>query len=155
MTTLPQLNLPSPRLNIRADGDYYQVMDVLRRRFVKLTPEEWVRQHFIHYLIECKNYPMGLLGNEISLKLLGTKRRCDSVLFGNDCQPRMIMEYKAPHIALTQKVLDQACNYNLVLRTPWLILSNGLQHACCHINLATGAFDFKTEIPSYEDLDND
>ena len=149
---MPPLNLPPVHLPLHCEGDRFTVFDPLRRRTVALTPEEWVRQHFIHYLIHEKHYPAGLLGNEVSLNLNGTSRRCDSVLYGRDAQPRMIIEYKAPHVALTQKVFDQIWRYNIVLRTPWLIVSNGLQHVVCHLDLEAQTYEFLPEIPDYEAL---
>ena len=152
MTDYPTLNLPAADLRLRHDGSSVSVFDPLRRRYVRLTPEEWVRQHFVHFLINHKGYPSGLLANEISLQLNGTARRCDSVLYGRDCQPQMIIEYKAPHIALTQKVFDQISRYNIIMRTPWLIISNGMKHICCHLDLDAQTYAFMTDIPAYADL---
>lgn len=129
-----------------------RIFDVLRRRFVAVTPEEWVRQHFIHYLIDHKGYPQALLANEISLTLNGMWRRCDSVLYTADMQPRMIMEYKAPTVAITQEVFNQICAYNAVLRVPYLTVSNGLTHYCCHIDYDTNATTFLPDIPEYSQL---
>ena len=101
----PPLNLPPASLRLTEKDGEPTVFDPLRRRFVRLTPEEWVRQHFTAFLIHEKGYPAGLLGNEVSLSLNGTARRCDSVLYGLDRKPRMIVEYKAPSVNLTQKGL--------------------------------------------------
>ena len=111
-----------------------------------------MRQHFTAYLIREKGYPAGLLGNEVSLSLNGMARRCDSVLYGLDGQPRMILEYKAPSVPLTQKVFDQIYRYNIVLRVEWLLISNGLQHVCCHLDIAAGTYEFVPQVPAYEDL---
>lgn len=129
-----------------------RIFDVLRRRFVAVTPEEWVRQHFIHYLIDHKGYPQALLANEISLTLNDMWRRCDSVLYTADMQPRMIMEYKAPTVAITQEVFNQICAYNAVLRVPYLTVSNGLTHYCCHIDYDTNTTTFLPDIPEYSQL---
>jgi len=148
----PPLNLPAAPLQFGEKGGWPTVFDSLRRRFVRLTPEEWVRQHFTTYLIREKGYPAGLLGNEVSLTLNGMARRCDSVLYGLDGQPRMIVEYKAPTVPLTQKVFDQIYRYNLVMRVEWLVISNGLQHVCCHLDIAAGTYEFVPQVPAYEDL---
>lgn len=148
----PPLNLPAAPLQFGEKGGWPTVFDSLRRRFVRLTPEEWVRQHFTSYLIREKGYPAGLLGNEVSLTLNGMARRCDSVLYGLDGQPRMIVEYKAPTVPLTQKVFDQIYRYNLVMRVEWLVISNGLQHVCCHLDIAAGTYEFVPQVPTYEDL---
>lgn len=148
----PSLNLPPAALHINENGGQRTVFDPLRRRHVRLTPEEWVRQHFTAYLTDCKGYPAGLLGNEVSLSLNGMSRRCDTVLYGLDRMPRMIIEYKAPSVPLTQKVFDQISRYNIVLRVEWLIVSNGLQHVICHLNLQKGTYEFIPQVPSYNEL---
>ena len=148
----PPLNLPAAPLRFGQSKEHPTVFDPLRRRYVRLTPEEWVRQHFTSFLIRQKGYPAGLLGNEVSLTLNGTARRCDSVLYGSDRQPRMIIEYKAPTVTLSQKVFDQIYRYNIVLRVEWLVVSNGLQTVCCHINIAAGTYEFVSQVPAYEDL---
>lgn len=152
LTEQSPLNLPAAEVKLRQTEGYTTVLDPLRRRYVRLTPEEWVRQHFVHYLIHHKGYPAGLLGNEVSLTLNGMSRRCDTVLYGRDRQPRMIIEYKAPTVPLTQKVFDQIYRYNIVLRVEWLIVSNGLQHVVCHLNLEQGTCEFLPQIPAYDEL---
>ncbi|MBQ3945282.1 MAG: type I restriction enzyme HsdR N-terminal domain-containing protein [Alphaproteobacteria bacterium] len=146
------LNLPSYDIKItQKDGKTF-ILDVLRKKYVALTPEEWVRQHFVHYLLEHKGYPQGLLANEVQLNLNGTKKRCDSVLFGNDMKARMIVEYKAPSIEITQAVFDQITRYNMVLKVDYLIVSNGLNHFCCKIDYQTKRYTFLPEIPPYNEL---
>jgi predicted type IV restriction endonuclease len=146
------LNLPSYDIKItQKDGKTF-ILDVLRKKYVALTPEEWVRQHFVHYLLEHKGYPQGLLANEVQLNLNGTKKRCDSVLFGNDMKARMIVEYKAPSIEITQAGFDQVTRYNMVLKVDYLIVSNGLNHYCCKIDYQTKRYTFLPEIPSYNEL---
>ena len=102
-----RLNLPSFDIKVSGSKQHPQILDVLRRKFITLTPEEWVRQHFVHFLIEHKGYPASLLANEIQLKCGDKVLRADSVLYSRELQPRMIIEYKAPHIPITQKVFDQ------------------------------------------------
>ena len=131
----PPLNLPAADLRIESGDSGYTVFDPLRRRRVRLTPEEWVRQHFTAYLIQHKGYPAGLLGNEVSLTINGMTRRCDSVLYGLDRQPQMIV-----------------WRYNTVLRVEWLIVSNGLHHIVCHLNREKNTYEFLPDIPSYETL---
>ncbi len=150
MTT--QLNLPSYDARIREFNGQRQIFDMLRRRYVALTPEEWVRQHFVHYLTDVKHYPKGLLCNEIELRLGEKKLRCDTVLYDQELQPRMIIEYKAPGISITQRVFNQITAYNMLLRVDYLIVSNGLQHYCCHLDRSLGQYVFLQEIPDYETL---
>ena len=94
-----RLNLPSFDIKVSGSKQHPQILDVLRRKFITLTPEEWVRQHFVHFLIEHKGYPASLLANEIQLKCGDKVLRADSVLYSRELQPRMIIEYKAPHIS--------------------------------------------------------
>lgn len=148
----PALNLPPVALRLSEHDGRVTVFDVLRQRHVRLTPEEWVRQHFTAFLTQHKGYPAGLLGNEISLTLNGMTRRCDSVLYNRAGLPQMIVEYKAPSVALTQRVFDQVWRYNTVLHVEWLIVSNGMQHVVCHLNKTTGTYDFLPQVPDYKDL---
>ena len=128
------------------------MLDILRRRYVRLTPEEMVRQCFINYLIEYKSYPAALMGNEVQLSVGEKKLRCDSVLYDRDMQPRMIIEYKAPDIEITEKVLHQILSYNTQLNVKYLIMSNGTQHVCLRYNDDSGRWEFMPEIPNYADL---
>ena len=148
----PPLNLPAADLRIESGDSGYTVFDPLRRRRVRLTPEEWVRQHFTAYLIQHKGYPAGLLGNEVSLTINGMTRRCDSVLYGLDRQPQMIIEYKAPSVKITPKVLEQVATYNLLLHVDYLVMSNGLTHYCCKMDYESKKYVFLSEIPAYENL---
>lgn len=127
-------------------------MDILRRKYVALTPEEWVRQHFTHFLIEHKHYPQGLLANEVELRLGEKRLRCDTILYNKQAQPQMIIEYKAPTIELQQKVFDQICVYNLLLHVDYLIVSNGLQHYCCRMDYENQRYTFLPDIPAYDKL---
>ena len=146
------LNLPSFPFKIQQRNGKNVIFDSLRKKYVALTPEEWVRQHFIHFLTDFKGYPKGLLSNEIQLNLNGTKKRCDTVLFNRDLTARMIIEYKAPHIEITQAVFDQITRYNMVLKVDYLIVSNGISHYCCKIDYNTMSYAFLPEIPPYNAL---
>mgnify|MGYP003562427067 FL=1 len=146
------LNLPSFAVKIQQRNGKNVIFDPLRKKYVALTPEEWVRQHFTHFLTDHKGYPKGLLANEIQLDLNGTKKRCDTVLFNKDLSARMIVEYKAPHIAITQAVFDQITRYNMVLKVDYLIVSNGINHYCCKIDYQSMSYSFLPDIPSYTDL---
>ena len=128
------------------------IFDFLRRKYVALTPEEWVRQHFTHYLVEHKGYPKGLLGNEIELQIGDKRLRCDSILYNKVAQPQMIIEYKAPTVPLQQKVFDQISAYNLLLRVDYLLISNGKEHYCCKMDYEHRKYIFLQDIPDYEKL---
>ena len=146
------LNLPKTELKVTTKAGKPHVFDVLRRKYVALTPEEWVRQQFVHFLISQKGYPAECIGNEVSITLNGTKKRCDSVVYGKQAEPLMIIEYKAPNIDITQQVFEQISRYNIRLRVKWLIVSNGLQHYCCQIDYESGTYQFVEDIPSYNDI---
>ena len=149
------LNLPKTELKVTTKAGKPHVFDILRRKYVVLTPEEWVRQQFVHYLIGQKGYPAECIGNEVSITLNGTKKRCDSVVYGGQAEPLMIIEYKAPTVDITQisqQVFEQISRYNIKLRVKWLIVSNGLQHYCCRIDYERGTYQFVEDIPTFEDI---
>lgn len=148
--SFPPLNLPPLTPVLDADGN---IFDPLRGKFVALTPEEWVRQHFVAWMIAAKGYPRALMANEVALRLNTTLRRCDTVVYRRrGGMPLMVVEYKAPGVAITQKVFDQICRYNIVMRTPWLVVSNGVRHYCCRIDCASGKFAFVPQMPDYSEI---
>lgn len=149
---ITELNLPQAELRITKDGDKELIFDSLRRKYVALTQEEWVRQNFVSFLVNHKGFLAGLMNNEVSLVQNGIKRRCDTLVSDKFGNPLVIVEYKAPSVVITQKVFDQIVRYNYVLRAKYLIVSNGLSHYCCKINYDAGNYAFLKEIPSYDDL---
>ncbi len=146
------LNLPSYSYKITIREGKRFIFDTLRKKYVALTPEEWVRQHFTHFLLEQKGYPAGLLANEVQINLNGTRKRCDTVLYKKDLTARMIVEYKAPHIEKSKAVFDQITRYNMVLKVDYLIVTNGIKHYCCRIDYSTNRYSFLPEVPAYGDL---
>lgn len=148
-----ELNLPKCRLRLEQREGKPYVYDDLRRKFVRLTPEEWVRQHFVRYLIDDLGYPQLLMQNEVALRLGETVKRCDTLLYDKALRPQMILEYKAPHVTLTESVLQQIVRYNYVLRVPYLVLSNGLEHLLCRIDYEQMTYAFLSEFPPYDRLE--
>ena len=146
------LNLPYANTKIVVRNEKQMVFDFLRKRFVALTPEEWVRQQFTHFLVEHKGYPAMFIGNEITLSVGRLSRRCDSVVFNKSAEPVMIIEYKAPTVKVTQKVFEQICSYNIALHAPYLTVSNGLQSYCCRIDKEANTYEFLKDIPAYGEL---
>ena len=146
------LNLPTFEIKIKEMGTKKTIFDILRRKYVALTPEEWVRQHFVHFLIEQRGYPKALLANEVEISLNGTSKRCDTVLYNRDLTAQMIVEYKAPEIKITQKVFDQITRYNMVLHVDYLIVSNGIEHYCCNMDYGNNTYRFLEQIPHYKEL---
>lgn len=147
-----RLNLPQYEINIREKDGKPVIFDFLRKKYVALTPEEWVRQHFVHYLVTQKGYPKGLLGNEVELRVGDKKLRCDTLLYNKEAHPQMIIEYKAPTIKIQQKTFDQISVYNLLLKVDYLIISNGLQHYCCKMDYDNQKYLFLEDIPDYKSL---
>ena len=149
---MQQINLPQYDVRIRTASGRDQIFDILRHKYVALTPEEWVRQHFVHYLIEHKNFPSALLANEISLQIGEKKIRADSVLYDRQYHPKMIVEYKAPDIQITQRVFDQISVYNLLLHVDYLVVSNGVNTYACKMDYDNQKYLFLTDLPNYENL---
>lgn len=144
------LNLPGYEAKIREKEGKREIFDRLRRCYVALTPEEWVRQHFVNMLIEYKGYPATLTANEVPITLNGMMRRCDTVVYDNNLRPIAIVEYKAPTVKIDEKVFAQIARYNLVLKVDYLIVSNGLQHFCCKMDYEKNSYSFLREIPAYD-----
>ena len=151
---MQQLNLPVYQFNIKKKDDGFIILDSLRKRWVTLTPEEWVRQNFVRYLIQEKKFPASLMNNEISITQNGIKRRCDTLVADMQGNALVIVEYKAPTIAISQKTFDQIVRYNMALHAYYLIVSNGLNHYCCKIDYDNNSYSFLKEIPSYSQLEN-
>lgn len=148
-----ELSIPMAPLQLRREVDGATgVFDPLRSKWVVLTPEEWVRQHFTAWLAKDFGYPRALMANEVGLRLNGTQRRCDTVVYmPQGAKPLAIVEYKAPHIPITQKVFDQIMRYNIVMRVPCLLVSNGKQ-VFGMLNSTDGKTKFLEQIPHYQQL---
>ncbi|MEI6753198.1 MAG: type I restriction enzyme HsdR N-terminal domain-containing protein [Paludibacter sp.] len=147
-----QLNLPEYNFRIKKQKEKHLIFDSQRRRFVSLTPEEWVRQHFIRFMIQSKGYPAALLAVEKQLKLNGLIKRCDAILYNLEAKPVMIIEFKAPNVAINQETFDQVAVYNAKLRVDLFIISNGIEHYCCKVNAETAQYEFFSEIPDFNSL---
>ena len=147
------LNLPTFAAKVKEKDGKHTIIDPVRRKYVALTPEEWVRQHYVNYLITHKGYPKELLANEVPLKLNGTSKRCDSVAYNRFLAPLMIVEYKAPTIEITSAVFDQIVRYNMVLHVRYLAVSNGISHFCCKIDYENFTYSFLEGIPEYKELE--
>ena len=147
-----ELNLPKYGIKIANENGHLTIFDVLRRKYVALTPEEWVRQHFVLYLIGHKGHPQTLMANEIQLAIGNKKLRCDSVLYDRSLKPRMIIEYKAPTVNITQKVFDQITVYNMLLHVDYLVVSNGIKHYCCQMDYDNQKYLFLEDIPDYQEI---
>ncbi len=149
---MTELNLPAFEIQVKEQEGKPYVFDKLRRKYVRLTPEEWVRQHFVHYLINYRDYPPNLIANEQQVKVGELNRRSDSVVYSRSLLPLMLLEYKAPNVVIGQKVVEQALQYNMALRVPYLVLSNGLEHFAYRLNYKELSYEVLDYIPSYQEL---
>lgn len=145
--SLPEYNFACKKIN---DVDF--LFDIIRKKYVKITPEEWVRQHIVHFLITEKKYPASLIGVEVSLTYNKMQKRADIVCYNSQAQPLVLIECKAPSITITQSVFEQIATYNAIFKVPYLVVSNGIAHYACTINYEEKSFLFLKDIPSYGDL---
>jgi predicted type IV restriction endonuclease len=146
---MPKLMLPNVALKTKSVEGTIQVFDVIRKKYFVLTPEEWVRQHFIHYLNNEKNYPMGLMGVEKMIKYNALKIRADIVLYTREGKAKMIVECKAPNIKITQDTFNQIAKYNFKLKVEYLVVTNGMQHFCCRMDYENNSISFLDDIPTF------
>ena len=147
-----QLNLPAYNFRIIKKNEKPFIFDDLRKKFVALTPEEWVRQHFIRFLINVKHYPTSLIAIEKQLVINGLKKRCDAVVYSRNAEPLMIIEFKATTVSIAQQTFDQAAVYNSKLKVDYFIISNGLKHYCCRLDKNVLQYNFLDDIPDFDCL---
>ncbi len=150
---MEKLNLPDFEFKInKSSSGKLQIFDELRKKYVALTPEEWVRQNFIKFLVEHRNFPKSLIAVEKGLTVNKQNKRFDAVAYNNLSQPVMLMEFKAPGVKISQKVFEQIANYNRILKVKYLVVSNGIKHYCCKINFNDNEIEFLNNIPYFENL---
>lgn len=149
---MAEFNLPSTNLKTKISGGKISVFDFLRKRWVRMTPEEEVRQRFLTILVEHHNYPITLMANEVEIKQNGNSMRADTVVYNKQGAPVVIIEFKAPTVAISNKTIDQIAIYNIAFKVPYLILSNGITHYCLKVNFENRALEPINTFPSYADL---
>lgn len=147
------LNLPQAKLKLTRKDEVVYVWCVIRNKNLVLTPEEWVRQHIIHFLIEEKQFPKGLIASEYALNYNGRSKRADVVVFNRASKPIFIVECKAPEVELTEATLHQIAQYNFELKVDFLLLTNGINHIMCMINRKEHRLDYLQEIPTFSELE--
>lgn len=147
-----QLNLPEYQIKVKKQNNKLFVFDRQRKRFVTLTPEEWVRQNFISFLIDDLNYPSALLAVECQVEVQSMKKRCDAILYNNEAKPILIIEFKAPDILITQSTFDQVAIYNSKLAVDYFIISNGFEHYFCKVDIKNARYEIASNIPSYQEF---
>ncbi|MEX1193067.1 MAG: type I restriction enzyme HsdR N-terminal domain-containing protein [Brumimicrobium sp.] len=146
------LNFPKASLQLTQSEGKVFVWDIFRKKKLQLTPEEWVRQHVLHYLVNEKQVPVGLIASEFNIEVNKLKRRCDGVIFGRNSKPIAIIECKAPEIKLSENTFYQIAQYNYKLRVDWLILTNGLETIVAWVNHKQQTIDYIKDIPSFDEM---
>jgi len=146
---MTNLNLPTYSFKIKSKENILYIFDILRKKNVVLTPEEWVRQNYIQFLISEKKYPKSLIAIEKQLKINNLIKRTDILIFDKNGLPYIIVECKSPKVKITQDVFDQIAKYNLKLKAKYLIVTNGIKHFYCQMDHQQMKYDFLKEIPKY------
>ncbi len=144
------LNLPPYQFKLKQQGIRNQIFDAVRKKYVVLTPEEWVRQNFIQYLIQDKNFPASLIAVEAGLKYNQLQKRMDVLVYDKQGNPHLMVECKAPEVKITQDVFDQIARYNMVFKVKYLVVTNGINHFCCQMDYATNKYSYLEGIPTFE-----
>ena len=149
---MQELNLPSYQFRLRKEKDQFQIFDEIRKKYVALTPEEWVRQHFVMFLVNVKQVPASLMILEKRIVLNTMSRRPDILVHNNKGEPVMIVECKGPEVDISQDVFDQIARYNSVIKARYLVVTNGMKHYCCQMNPGDNTYHFLQDVPAYVDM---
>ena len=151
---MKELNLPQYSFKITGNEGGEMIFDEIRRKYVRLTPEEWVRQNFVRYLINAGKYPPGLIGIEVMISLNSMKRRVDILVHNRQGKPVMIVECKEPEVRIDDNVFDQIVAYNMALKTLYIVVTNGIDHYACKVDTENNKYEFLNVLPLYEELNN-
>jgi hypothetical protein len=149
---LPKLNFPPSTFKLKEKDGMLLVLDVVRRKYVALTPEEWVRQNCLHYLRDVKKYPVSLMSVERGFKVNTLHLRYDLVAFNKKAEAVLLVECKAPGVNIDQQTFDQIAAYNLELKVPYLLVTNGQKHYCCVMDFVEKRYHFLKEVPAFSEL---
>ena len=152
MQNIVKLDFPEYMFRVRQAKRGTEIFDIIRKKFVALTPEEWVRQHAVRFLIEERQVPSGRMNVEVALETLHLSRRADVVVFDDNGEPAAIVECKAPTVKITQDTFDQIARYNMALKASYLVVTNGLAHFCCYIDREKQTCHFLEKIPDYRTM---
>lgn len=147
-----QLNFPQYPIRRRVHEKQPQLFDIVRKKWVAFTPEEWVRQHVLHWLVTDKGYPAGHIAVEKQIALHNTIKRCDILCHNMNLRPIVLVECKAPEVAITQDVFDQIARYDQATGVDYLLITNGLRHFCCRLNHEAANWTFLPVLPAYSEL---
>ncbi len=146
---MQKLNLPEYNFRIITENGKQFIFDSIRKKYVVLTPEEWVRQNFIQFMVKEKKYPGSLMAVEKQIIINQNQRRFDLLIYLRNGQPHLIAEFKSPGVKITQETFDQAVRYNMVLKVERVVVSNGMQHFACEIDYIKNSYSYLTEIPEF------
>lgn len=146
---MQKLNLPDYFFKTKTEKGKDFIFDIIRKKYVVLTPEEWVRQNFIQFLTDEKRYPKSLMAVEKKLVINQQPQRFDLLVYNRKGQPHLIAEFKSPSVKITQETFDQAVRYNMALKVKYILVSNGLQHFACEIDYKNNSYFFLKEIPEF------
>ena len=149
---MQKLNFPNSSVRLESVGGQRRIFESVRKKWLVLTPEEWVRQHLIKFLIEEKDCPVSLIAVERGLDYNGLSWRSDLVLYNRLGLPVLLAECKAPEVSIDQSVFDQAARYNLILQVPFLLITNGIKHFCCLIDISNQSWKFLGYIPTNKEI---
>jgi hypothetical protein len=146
------LNLPEYPFKIKQEGDRVQIFDPFRKKYIVLSPEEWVRQHLLQFLVKERKFPASLISIETGLKYNQLSKRADILVHDTHGKPHLMVECKAPAVKITQDAFDQIARYNMVFKVKYLVVSNGINHFCCEMDYTTNVYSYLKEIPFFEQL---
>jgi len=144
------LNLPAFQFKLKQTGLRRQIFDAIRKKYVALTPEEWVRQNFIQFLIQNKKFPASLIAVEAGLKINQLQKRLDVLVYDKQGTPHLMVECKAPHVKISQDTFDQIARYNMLFKVKYLVVTNGLQHFCCKMDYSVNSYSYLETVPDFE-----
>ena len=144
------LNLPQYKFRLRQNGTQKEIFDVFRKKYVVLTPEEWVRQNILQFLVNERNYPAPLIAVEIGLKYNSLQKRADILVYDKQGKPFLLVECKAPEVKITQDAFDQVARYNMAFEVKYLVITNGINHFCCVMEYENSSFKYLETVPFFE-----
>ena len=149
---MDSLNLPTYSFSVKSEDGRSLIFDPVRRKYVLLTPEEWVRQNFLQYLVQEKDFPASLMAVEKEFNFNRMKKRTDILVHNRQGEPVFLVECKAPAVPVTREVFDQIGLYNLNYNVPWLVVTNGMKHYCCRFEEDEGEYRFTDRIPAWSEV---
>jgi len=149
MMDLPDLNLPFFTFKFKQIDNKDCIFDTFRKKYVVLTPEEWVRQNFLQFLVTEKNYYASLIAVEVSLKYNQLQKRADILIYNKNAEPYLLVECKASEVKITQDTFDQIARYNMAFKVKFLIVTNGMSHFCCKMDYSDNSYQFIKERPDF------